>query len=60
MRKIIQIAFDTTDTESELNALCDDGTLWYYSLDFTEKKRIWKQWDLPEIPQSKKEDKPND
>jgi len=49
MRKIVQMFFevrgDEETTWSELHALCDDLTVWYYRND------KWNQWIVPEIPQ---------
>ncbi len=51
-RKIIQIAFEVIGDNleeggsvcSELHALCDDGTIWYY-------RNKWKRLEIEPIPQ---------
>lgn len=46
MRKIIQVATASTETETILIALCDDGTLWNRKLDFMDKagNMSWSSW----------------
>jgi hypothetical protein len=56
MRKIIQISTESQPSNEDweawytTTALCDDGTLWELTWDFSKEKKVWTK--LPDIPQT--------
>jgi len=59
MRKIVQIAFDTTGDADSINSgtyvLCDDESVWYLSFEYGSPR--WVRCGWPPIPQEPTEER---